>query len=144
MLWACRLAILKLNKDKCLFICTSLPFSGEVVSRQRVSPDLRKIQVLTDMPPPKSRKELQSFLGILNYLSNFSQVTVEVCEPLQKLTSVKAGWMLHGMYQDQYDRANKLVWNSVIHLEPYIRKLMHQMLTLEPDYYSKGWHELWK
>ena len=72
ILQTCRQAHLKLNKDKYLFRCTKIPFFGEVISQQGVGPDPRKVQALTEMPPPKCRKELQTFLGILNYLSKFS------------------------------------------------------------------------
>ena len=41
-------------------------------------PDTRKVQALTNMAWSESKKELQSFLGILNYLSKFSSVIVEV------------------------------------------------------------------
>ena len=68
----CRQATLKLNRDKCLFICTSIHHLGEVILRYGVSPELRKVQVLTNMPLLMSKKELQSFLGTLNYLGKFS------------------------------------------------------------------------
>ena len=60
------------------------PF-GEIILWYGVSLDPRKVQVLTDMPPPKSKKELQSFLGILNYLSKFSPMTAEVCKYCRNL-----------------------------------------------------------
>ena len=62
VLWVCRQATLKLYKDKCLFMCTSIPFSGEVIFPQGLNPDLRKVKALTDMPPTKSKKELHHFL----------------------------------------------------------------------------------
>ena len=65
------------------------------------------------MPPPKSKKGLQSFLSTLNYLSKFSPVTAEVWKLLQELTSVKAGWMWYGMYQDLYDKTKKIVKNDL-------------------------------
>ena len=64
----------------------SIPFFGEVIPQQGVSPDPSKIQVLTDMPPPKMKKELQSILGML------TPVTAELFEPLPRLTSVKTEW----------------------------------------------------
>ena len=60
----------------------SIPFLGEVVSREGVQPDPQKIKALTDMPAPKNKKELQAFLGIINYLGKFSPGMAEVCEPL--------------------------------------------------------------
>ena len=50
ILWVCRQANIKLNKDKCLlFGCTSIPSFGKVISWQGVSLDQRKVQALTDM-----------------------------------------------------------------------------------------------
>ena len=62
-------------------------FFGKVVSREGVQPDPRKIKAMTKMPAPKNKKELQAFLGIINYLGRFSPSTAEVCKPLCKLTS---------------------------------------------------------
>ena len=58
-----------------------------------MSPDPAKVKALTDMPPLKTKKELQLFLGIVNYLSKFSPMTAEVWEPLQRLISAKVEWM---------------------------------------------------
>ena len=78
---------------------------GEIISWHGVSPGPRKVKALLNMPPPKSKKELWSFLGILNYLSMFSPVPAEVCVPLRKLILVKTDWSLNGMYQDLNSRA---------------------------------------
>ena len=70
LLWVlqiCRNVNLKLYKDKCHFKCTPIPFFGEVISRLGVQPKAQKLKVLTDMLPPKTKKELQAFLGITNY-----------------------------------------------------------------------------
>ena len=40
---------LKLNKNKCYFRCTSIPFFGKVVSREGVQPDLQKVRALAKM-----------------------------------------------------------------------------------------------
>ena len=78
----CQEINLKLNKDKCHFRCTSIPFFGKVVSREGIQPDLQMIKALTNMPVPKNKRELQAFLGIINYLGKFSPGTAEVCKPL--------------------------------------------------------------
>ena len=110
VLQICRQANLNLNKDKCLFRCTSIPFLSEVISWQGVRPDPRKVQTLTVLPPFKSKRELQSFLIILNYLSRILPVTAEICEPLQKLISVKAEYSWNKMYQNSYDKAKKILF----------------------------------
>ena len=83
---------LKLNKERCHFRCTSIPFFGKVTLREGIQPDLQKIRALTKMPVPKNKKELQGFLGIINYLGKFSPGKAEVCKLLHTLTSSKMTW----------------------------------------------------
>ena len=99
----------KLNKDKCHFRCMSIPFFGEVISREGVQPDPQKIKALTDMPAPKNKKELQAFLGIINYLGKFSPGTGDVCDPLCKLTSSKVTWTWNASYQMLFDKAKSVI-----------------------------------
>ena len=100
VLQQCEEVNLILNKEKCHFRCTSIPFFGKVKSWDGVQPDPQKIKVLTDMPVPNNKKELQAFLGIINYLGKFSRGTANVCDPLSKLTSSKVTW--NGMCPTRY------------------------------------------
>ena len=104
-----RQANLKLNKDKHIFRCISIPLFCDVMPWQGVSLMIRKGKALTEMLLPKSQKELQSFLGVLNFLSKFSSVTAEICMPLQKLALVKADWTQNDMYQHLYDKVKSMV-----------------------------------
>ena len=70
----CAKVNLKLNKEKCHFRCTSILFFGEVISREGVQPDPHKVKALMDIPVPNNTKELQAFLGIINYLGKFSKI----------------------------------------------------------------------
>ena len=103
----CQDVNLKLNKEKCHF--RSIPFFGEVVSRQGVQPDPQKVRAVTEMPTSKNKKELQAFLGIINYLNKFSLGMSEVCEPLRKLMSSKMTWTLNVSYQQLYNKAKLLI-----------------------------------
>ena len=108
VLQICRQANLEINKEKCLFSCTSIPFFGEIIPQSIVSPVPRKVQALMALPLPKCKKEFQSFLGIINYFSTFTPMTAEVCEPLWKLTSAKTEWSWNSMYQDLYEKAKNV------------------------------------
>ena len=81
----------------------------EVISRNRVQLDPQKIKALMDMPPPNNKRELQAFLGIINYLGKFFPSTVAVCEPLQKLTSSRAAWTWNASYQTLFVKAKWLI-----------------------------------
>ena len=60
------------------------------------------------MPVPKNKKELQAFLGIINYLGKFSPGTSEVCKLLHKLTSSKTMWTWNASYQQLFNKAKSI------------------------------------
>ena len=61
------------------------------------------------MPVPNNKKELQAFLGIINYLVKFSPGTAGVCDPLYKLTSSKVTWTWNASYQSLFNKAKLLI-----------------------------------
>ena len=63
--------------------------------------------------PLKNKKELQAFLGIINYLGKYSPSTASICEPLWKLTSSRAVWTWNGSYQDLYDKTKAFIKDDV-------------------------------
>ena len=57
---------------------------------------------------------------------------MEVREPLQKLTPLKADWTWNRMYQGLYDMAKKIIKKDaymkfMMNLDPFTWKLMHQV-----------------
>ena len=85
------------------------PFFAEVILRKGVQPDPQKIKALTDMRAPYSKKELQAFLGIINYLGKFSLGTADICDPLHKLMLSKVTWILNTSYQSLFYKAKLLI-----------------------------------
>ncbi|KAL6466822.1 hypothetical protein MHYP_G00246260 [Metynnis hypsauchen] len=55
---------LTLNLKKCNHLQTSLIFLGHVVSREGISTEPSKVEVVQDFPQPQSVKEVQRFLGM--------------------------------------------------------------------------------
>ena len=109
VLQRCEEVNLKLNKEKCHFRCTSTPFFREVILRRGVQPDPQKIKALIDILAPNNKKELQAFLGIINYLGKFSPGAADVCDPLHSLTSSKVTWTWNASYQSLFNKAKLLI-----------------------------------
>nr|XP_016487050.1 PREDICTED: uncharacterized protein LOC107807222 [Nicotiana tabacum] len=76
---------LKLNPAKYAFRVPAGKLLGFVVSRKGIELDASKIKAIQDLPPPKSKKDVMSFLGILNYISRFIAQSTVICEPIFKL-----------------------------------------------------------
>ena len=98
VLQRCREVNLKLNKGKCHFRCTSVPFFGEVISQNGVKQDLQKIKAFVEMPTPNNRKELQAFLGIIKYLGKIFPSTAS-----------RVVWTWNKSYQTLYSKAKLLI-----------------------------------
>ena len=71
LLTRCRDVNLTLNPNKLRFKSNSVPFFGNVVTSEGIKPDPKKVQAIKSWPIPTNIKELQSFLGAINYLSKF-------------------------------------------------------------------------
>ena len=75
---------LKLNKEKCIFRYTHVPFFGEIIPRLDANQDFCKLSTNRNATD-KTKEELQSFLWIMIYLRKFSPATMEEWKLLCKL-----------------------------------------------------------
>jgi len=80
---------LKVSRSKFVFREESVTFLGHVVSGNGLSTDPKKIEVLDKWPRPKNMKELNSFLGFVNYYRKFVPNFSHIIKPLEKI-SIKA------------------------------------------------------
>ena len=62
---------LVLNSRKCQISKPQITFFGTIFSAKGIKLDPIKIQALQDLPTPQNQKQLQSFLGLVNYLQPF-------------------------------------------------------------------------
>ena len=62
---------LVLNKKKCEVKSNSVKFFGCVYDKHGAHPDPSKVSTIKQMPAPQNKGELQSFLGMVTYLSPF-------------------------------------------------------------------------
>ncbi|GJP41219.1 hypothetical protein CLOM_g889 [Closterium sp. NIES-68] len=68
--------------SKCDFLKQELEFLGHVVSTEGVKIDPKKIKTIQEWKPPTNLKELQSFLGFVNYVRRFIPNMAGLSAPL--------------------------------------------------------------
>ena len=81
---------LKMNKSKCVFRVPEVVFLGNLLSKDGVKPDPKKVEAIVNMQVPENKVELQRYLGMVNYLgkfvANLSHETATLRELLKKDT----------------------------------------------------------
>ena len=71
MLKRCQDTGMKLNPDKCFAKQEKIRFYHVVCGQNGIQPDPGKISALKQMSAPTNRQELQTFLGLTNYMGSF-------------------------------------------------------------------------
>ena len=60
-------------------------FFGETYTTSTYKPNKNKVTVITKIPAPTTKKQVQSFIGMINYLSKFCARLSEIAEPTREL-----------------------------------------------------------
>ena len=62
---------LRLNLNKCVSEANLGKLLGFTVSHKGIEVDPTKVQTIRDIPVPKTKKQVRSFLGRINYITHF-------------------------------------------------------------------------
>lgn len=74
-----------MNSLECAFRVSLGKFLGFTVHRKGIDLDPAKTKAIEGMEPPKSTKQLESFLGKVSYIRRFIPALAELLEPFQRL-----------------------------------------------------------
>ena len=73
-----------------------------------------KVSVIVEMPPPTHKKQVQSFIGMVNYLSKFSARLSELAEPLIELSKDKVPFNWGPEHQAAFKQMKKKIVRAPI------------------------------
>ena len=108
----CREISLKLNADKCTFKSTQVLFFGHLVTSIGLKPDSKKIETIIQMPVPQNKAQLQSFIGLCNYLTCYVPHLTNVLLPLHAITAKASEFQWEKLHSDARARAKQVIANS--------------------------------
>ena len=77
---------IKFNFDKLQYKKSEVDFFGETYTTDGHKPAQSKVFAIVNMPTPTCKKQVQSFIGMVNYLSKFSARLYELAEPIRELS----------------------------------------------------------
>ncbi|CAM9840032.1 unnamed protein product, partial [Heterosigma akashiwo] len=109
--------------NKCKFATGECEFLGHIVGRDRLKCDPKKVEAVTKLARPETKKLVRTFLGMAGYyramIPNFSIIA----SPLHSLTRLSS--------------PNHVVWNEAC--EESFNKLKHHILTSQPVLQFPNW-----
>nr|VZH92911.1 unnamed protein product [Spirometra erinaceieuropaei] len=76
-----------LHPAKCVLGATSLEFLGHLIDSNGIRPLPSKVAAIRDFPPPTSKRQLQRFLGMVNFYRRFLPNCTDTILPLTSLLS---------------------------------------------------------
>jgi hypothetical protein len=103
------------NVDKRRECVEKVEFLGFEISLNNIKPTCKRSQGITDFSTPRSRKELQRFLGMLNYDRNFVRGITELEKPLYGLLQKDVHFKWDIMHENAFTNL-KRKWEQKLEL----------------------------
>ncbi|XP_047986521.1 uncharacterized protein K02A2.6-like [Leguminivora glycinivorella] len=103
---------LRVNKTKCKFAARSVQFLGFIIDEFGIHPCEEKIREIEKTPAPRNVKELQAFLGLINFYDRFLPHKASISEPLYRLLDKDATWKWGKSQQDSFEKLRKMISSS--------------------------------
>ena len=119
-LYHIELVLLRLRKErlyaklsKCVFGAREVEYLGFVLKSGKVAMNPNKTEAIEAWETPSSKKELQSFLGLVNYYRRFIRNCSEIAKPLTNLTkNVPFDWSEEA--ESAFQRLKKAVTSAPV------------------------------
>ncbi|XP_057863203.1 uncharacterized protein LOC131071404 [Cryptomeria japonica] len=81
----CRKYGISLNPKKCIFGVTEGKLLGHIISEKGISIDPERVEAISKINLPSSKKELRSFFGKINFVREFISGFAEIIRPLNEM-----------------------------------------------------------
>src|SRR5258708_24037565 len=103
-----------LKPEKCKFEQKEVKYLRLVILKDHVAMDLTKVRRVTEWPTPMKVKEVQSFLGFVNFYRKFICDFSNVARPLYALTCKTQWWVWGSPEQKMFNALKKAVTSAPV------------------------------
>jgi hypothetical protein len=110
---------LYLRHDKCEFEKTRIEYLGVIISHNHVEMDPVKIAGVSEWPTPRSKKEVQSFIGFANFYRRFIADFSHHARALFDLTWKDVPFVWGTREEDAFTKIKELVTSAPVLVLPY-------------------------
>jgi putative transposase len=105
---------LKINANKSHFAVTEIEYLGYWTTRNGIQLVPKKIKAIQHIAPPTTQKQVQSFIGLINYYQDMWPRRSETLAPLTCLTSKDVPFQWTDVKQQAFDKMKAIVCCEVL------------------------------
>src|SRR6266550_6604620 len=109
-------------EEKCHWAKPSVKFLGFVISDQGIVPNPDKVISIKNFPEPRCRRDVSSFLGMVNYFRAFIPRCAEISKPLTELTKLNTKFPWTDEAQEAFDKLKDSLVNVIMQSHPNFNK----------------------
>ncbi|KAH7834736.1 hypothetical protein Vadar_019075 [Vaccinium darrowii] len=124
---------LRLNPEKCTFGVTAGKMLGFMITTRGIEVDPSKIEAILKMEPPRTEKEIRSFLGKIQFISRFIAKLTSTCEPMFRLLKKGVPFRWDDKCQKAFDAIKKYLQNPPVLMPPIPGQPLILYLSVTPS-----------
>ncbi|PIK51902.1 hypothetical protein BSL78_11201 [Apostichopus japonicus] len=115
-------AKLTVNLVKSEFCQANVVYLGHVIGQGKVKPIKAKVEAIEKFPTPKTRKELQRFLGMAGYYRKFCQNFSDVASPLTNLLAKNVKYVWSEETENGFNKIKAILISEPVLIAPDFQK----------------------
>lgn len=104
----------RFNKNKFQHKLKQVKYFGHIFSEEGMKIDPDRVKAIVNIKGPNNKKELQIFLGMINYLRKFVPNLADIAAPLQLLLKKNVDWIWTIVHETAFDNIKKKISEAPI------------------------------
>lgn len=100
---------IKFNLRKLQYKQANIEFLGHKFNKNGVIPSEEHTKSILNLKEPKNKKELQSLLGMFNYLRQYIPNMSTICSPLRELLKKDSAWFWSSKHRESLNKLKEIV-----------------------------------
>ncbi|XP_003741883.2 uncharacterized protein K02A2.6-like, partial [Galendromus occidentalis] len=112
----------RIRMEKCSFLQKQIKYLGFIIDEHGRRPDPAQIRPIVELPTPKDAKDVQAFLGLVTFYSNFIPDMKRIKEPLTPLLRKNVKFVWTERCEEAFEQAKKILQSdlALTHYDPQL------------------------
>ena len=110
---------------KCVFAEAELEYLGYWLTRKGIPPQPKKVEAIQRLNPPKTKKQLRHFLGMVNYYPDMWKRRSHICAPLTSMVGVNSKFEWGTEQENAFDEMKRLIAKETLLTFPDFNEVFH-------------------